>query len=179
MHHKPQNITKIIEKLSTTSRLSGDLKSWNSEVWHGTQLALMLINKTKRLNESGWENGHKDTVWLWLRGRAVVLQPEGRQFHPQYSPSACWSVLGQDAEPRIAHIEQGSAANRCTVWMYNCTENCFEWSSRLEKRYINTDFSGLNWPEILVVWVQVKYSCTDWASAFWRKRFRKRKKKFR
>ena len=33
-------------------------------------------------------NGY--TVWrLWLRGRAVVLQPEGRQFDPQSSPCAC------------------------------------------------------------------------------------------
>ena len=48
-------------------------------------------------------------------------QPEGRQFDPQSSKSACRSVLGQDAEPELAPIEQKSAANRCTVcvngWM--------------------------------------------------------------
>ena len=54
---------------------------------------------------------------LWLRGRVVVLQPEGRQFDPPSSKSTCRSVLEQDAEPRIALIEQQSAANRCTVWM--------------------------------------------------------------
>ncbi|CAB1451963.1 unnamed protein product [Pleuronectes platessa] len=36
---------------------------------------------------------------LWLRGRVVVLQPEGRQFDPKSDPSACRSVLGQDAKP--------------------------------------------------------------------------------
>ena len=48
----------------------------------------------------------------WLRGRAVVLQPEYWQFDPQSSPSECRSVHGQDAEPLI---EQQSAANRCSV----------------------------------------------------------------
>ena len=31
---------------------------------------------------------------LWMSGRAVVLQPDGRQFDPSRPPSACWSVLG-------------------------------------------------------------------------------------
>ena len=26
---------------------------------------------------------------MWLRGRVVILQPEGWQFNPQSSPSAC------------------------------------------------------------------------------------------
>ena len=39
---------------------------------------------------------------LWLRGRAVVLQPEGRRARSQSSPSACRSVLGQETEPRRA-----------------------------------------------------------------------------
>ncbi|CAB1451460.1 unnamed protein product [Pleuronectes platessa] len=36
---------------------------------------------------------------LWLRGRVIVLQPKGRRFDPQSDPSACRSVLGQDAGP--------------------------------------------------------------------------------
>ena len=62
---------------------------------------------------------------LWLNGRASVLQPEGRQFHPWSSPSACRSVLGQDAEPRIApHRIKKRAAHRCTVWMYMWMGEC-------------------------------------------------------
>ena len=72
---------------------------------------------------------------LWLRGRAVVLQPEGRQFEPQYS-------LGKMLNPDLSLIEQKSAANRCTVWMCvwmgEFTVKSVEWSSRLEKRYVNT-----------------------------------------
>ena len=35
---------------------------------------------------------------LWLRGRAVVLQPEGRQFNP--------SLLHLHAEPELPLIEK-------------------------------------------------------------------------
>ena len=54
--------------------------------------------------------------------------------------------LSKMLNPELCLIEQQSAANRCTVWMCvwlgeckkNCTVKSFEWSSRLEKRYINT-----------------------------------------
>ena len=72
------------------------------------------------------------------------LPPTRRKaVRSQSSPSVCWSVLGQDPEPLIVPHRNKIAANRCTVWthgwMSNCTVKRFEWSSRLEKLYINTD----------------------------------------
>ena len=53
--------------------------------------------------------------------------------------------LSKMLNPELPLIEQQSAANT-TVWMCvwlgeckNCTVKSFKWSSRLEKRYINTN----------------------------------------
>ncbi|CAB1446486.1 unnamed protein product [Pleuronectes platessa] len=53
---------------------------------------------------NGGPHGTEQAHWrrLWLRGRVVVLQPEGRQFDSQSDPSACRGVLGQDAEAQMA-----------------------------------------------------------------------------
>ena len=79
-------------------------------------------------------------------GRVVVLQPEGRQFSPQSSQQNLHAEVSLKMYPELCLIKQPSVANRCTVWMCvwlreckNCTVKSFEWSSRLEKCYINTN----------------------------------------
>ena len=74
---------------------------------------------------------------LWLRGRAVVLQPEGRQYNPQSSPSACRSFLGQAAKHWIAPLYKWSVNANCNV-------KHFEWSPRLEELYMNTNHLPLS-----------------------------------
>ena len=54
---------------------------------------------------------------LWLRGRVVVLQPEGRQFHPSLPGLHAEVSLGKMLNPEFPLIEKKSAANRCTVWI--------------------------------------------------------------
>ena len=86
----------------------------------------------------------------------IIHAPEGLWLNSKHLHSACQRVLWQNAVPQIA--PGGCAGNvlkrkcciysRCTVWMcvwmdvcegVNRTINYFEWSSRLEKSYINTD----------------------------------------
>ena len=52
---------------------------------------------------------------MWLRGRAVVLQPEGRQFDPSLPHLHAGVSLGKMLNPELPLIEQQRAAHRCTV----------------------------------------------------------------
>ena len=79
----------------------------------------------------GW--GGRVVVLQWSAVRSPVFP---KNMHAEVS-------LSKMLNPELCLIEQQSAANRCTVWMCvwlgeckNCTVKRFEWSSRLEKRYI-------------------------------------------
>ena len=77
---------------------------------------------------------------LWLRGRVVVLQPEGRQFDPQSSKSVLDVSLSNMQNPELCLLEQHSASNRCTVWCVcdwvnvNCTYTELCGHQYIEKR---------------------------------------------
>ena len=50
-----------------------------------------------------------------MRGRAAVLQPEGRQFDPRLPHLHALVSLGKMLNPELPLIEQQSDANRCAV----------------------------------------------------------------
>ena len=92
---------------------------------------------------------------LWLWGRAVILQPKGRQFDPQFPHLHAEVSLGKILNPQLPLMKQKSAANRCTVWMcvwmceWQTTVKRFEWSSRLEKK-TNKPFSQTYWDVLII-----------------------------
>ena len=86
--------------------LQGNIWEWNrnSLKW---QNVVWLTNR-----DSTYVTLHYGCGW---GGRVVVLQPEGRQFDPQFSQKNLHAEvsLSKMLNPELCLIEQQSAANRC------------------------------------------------------------------
>lgn len=99
-----------------------------------------MLQKSKLIWMAGW-------AWLLLYEAVAsyLYFTDGPQLQPKQdlaTQDTQASIPRQDAEPQIALHWKKNCMNMCVNgWIANCIVKCFEWSSRLERCYINTNHS--------------------------------------